>query len=182
MDNQQRYLILEISDSDFDVTKNNPTDIKDYWVRKASRGILRNGDKIALLFVSKENYHKLPGGGVEGAETNEMAFIREIKEETGCECKIISGVNQNSVIVEIRAEFKLVQFSYIFLSEIVGAPGELNLDQGEIDEGFELRWVTPQEAWDLVSSDKPKNYEGKFIQKRDSAVLNFYKDELNITV
>src|SRR3989344_6635632 len=107
-----RYIITEISDKDFDVNFVPPTNISDYHVRKASRGILINKGKVALLYVSKENYHKLPGGGFEASESNEDAFRREVKEETGCDCKIVDEKGQNSVVIETRNQFKLVQISY----------------------------------------------------------------------
>lgn len=173
MDN--RYVIDEIKDRDFDPNFVPPKDIDDYKLRKSARGLLINNDnKIALLFVTKENYHKLPGGGVESDETTEQAFVREIKEETGCDCKIIEGKKQNSIVLEERDKFKLLQISYIFYSQVVGEQKEQNLTQEEIDEGFELKWVTITEAVELVKNDKPLDYEGKFIQKRDLAVLNFY--------
>lgn len=171
-----RFIIDEISDKDFDDNFIAPKDINDYKVRKASRGVLINKDnKIALLFVSKENYHTLPGGGVEANETTREAYIREIKEETGCDCKILDNKKQNSIVLEERDGFKLLQISYIFYSEVVGEPKELELTQEEKDEGFELKWVDFDEAIKLVENDKPLDYEGKFIQRRDLAVLNFYK-------
>jgi 8-oxo-dGTP pyrophosphatase MutT (NUDIX family) len=174
-----RYIIAEIGDADFDPNFIPPKDISDYHVRKASRGILVNDGKLAVLFVSKENYHKLPGGGIEAGETNKDAFIREVKEETGCDCKVIDENGQNSVVLETRGQFKLFQISYIFFSEIVGEPKELQLEQDEIDEGFELQWIQIDQVIKTLENDRPKNYEGKFIQKRDLAVLNFYKDSLN---
>lgn len=172
-----RFVIDEISDGDFDSSFVPLKNLDDYNIRKASRGILVNKDnKIALLYVSKENFHKLPGGGVESGETTQTAFLREIREETGCDCKILEGKNQNSVVLEERDQFKLLQISYIFYSEVVGIPKELELTQEEIDEGFELKWVDINEAIELIKNDKPINYERKFIQRRDLAVLNFYKN------
>ena len=52
-----KYLIAEIKDSD--------SDISEYKVSRAARGVLRMGNKVALLNVTKFNYHKLPGGGIE---------------------------------------------------------------------------------------------------------------------
>jgi 8-oxo-dGTP pyrophosphatase MutT (NUDIX family) len=175
-----RYIIAEIGDADFDPSFTPPKTLADYGVRKASRGILINNGKMALLFVSKENYHKLPGGGIEAGETNNDAFVREVQEETGCDCKVLDEDDQNSVVIETRDQFKLLQISYAFFSEIVGEPKELHLEQSEIDEGFELKWIPVDQVINLLENDKPKNYEGNFIRARDLAILNFYKDKLKI--
>lgn len=174
-----RYVIAEIGDNDFDPNFVPPKTLADYGVRKASRGILVNSGKLAVLYVSKENYHKLPGGGVEAEETNKDAFIREVKEETGCDCKVLDEDDQNSVVIETRDQFKLLQISYIFFSEIVGEPQELQLEQDEIDDGFKLKWIPIDQVIQILENDKPKNYEGNFIKARDLAILNFYKDKLN---
>ncbi len=70
-----RYIICEISDKTFNPNYTSE-DISDYHVRKAARGVLLHNGKVALLNISKKNYHKLPGGGVNKDETNEGAFKR----------------------------------------------------------------------------------------------------------
>ena len=50
--------------------------------------------------------------------------------------------------------------------------------QDEIDEGFKLEWVTLDEAYKLIDEDKPTNYEGGLIQRRDREIVNFYKSKL----
>ncbi|NOQ56220.1 MAG: ADP-ribose pyrophosphatase, partial [Nanohaloarchaea archaeon] len=67
-------LIKEISLKDFGEANNSDSD-KTYRLRKASRAIVINDEnKIALLFVSEHNYHKLPGGGLEPGEDTSSAL------------------------------------------------------------------------------------------------------------
>ena len=56
-----RFLIAELTDQSFNPTAL-PPDVTGFRVRKAARGILIDGDKIALIHITKKNYHKLPGG------------------------------------------------------------------------------------------------------------------------
>jgi len=135
------------------------------WKREASRGIVFDEDsKIPLLFVSKENYHKLPGGGIEAGETKEDACKREVLEETGCTIDIVKEVGY---ITEFRSYTDYFdQTSYCYIGKITNK-GIPHLEQGEIDEGFELVWFTLNEAIVVVINDKPKNKEGLSIQKRD---------------
>lgn len=171
-------VILDITDSDFDSTSIPGLDKSDYSVRKAARGVLVHDRKIALLNVTKKGYHKLPGGGIEDGEDPEKAFIREIKEETGCDCKIREDYPMNSSIIEWRDVWKLCQVSYVFFAEVVGTPGSVDFTDSEKEEGFVLEWVPVDQIEKILASDEPLDYEGKFIQKRDRAIVEFYKEYL----
>jgi len=166
-------LFLEIKDEDF-YPNHKTHDTDSYVVRRASRGIVTHGSKTALLHVTKHNYHKLPGGGIEKDENIEVAFKREILEEVGCNCEVLDDMG---LIVEWRDQFKLVQFSYIFAAKVTGQIGKNTLMADEIEEGMVLKWIDTDEALHILKSDKPTNYEGKFIQKRDLYVFEHYLDK-----
>lgn len=145
--------------------------------REASRAILFDNDNlIPILFVSKENYHKLPGGGIEGGEDKTQALVREVLEETGCETEITGEIGK---IEEYRSEFNLSQISYCYLGKIT-RKGEPHFEEKEINEGFKLVWLTLDEAIKTLGNDKPQNYEGGFIQKRDLTFLKKVKEIINI--
>jgi ADP-ribose pyrophosphatase YjhB (NUDIX family) len=163
-----KSLIIELQDGKKDLDK--------YRIRRAAWGVLRWGNKIALLNVTKYHYHKLPGGGIEEGESKEEAFKREVLEETGANCEI---KDYAGVTIEYREEEKMLQISYVFFAEVVGKPGGVKFEQSENDEGFKLEWAPVDKIQEILSQDKPSNYEGsKFICKRDRAIIDFYKDKL----
>jgi len=112
---KNKILIREISDTDFD-PKHQMGNLDKYDIRRSSRGILVHNGKIALLNVTKFNYHKLPGGGIEPNESIDEAFTREALEETGCKCEIL---DQSGIIIEWRDQFKLLQISYVLLANYI---------------------------------------------------------------
>ena len=141
-----------------------------YKLRKAARAVLFNNDnKIALLYVSKHKYHKLPGGGVEEGEDLRIALARESLEEVGSSLEVMDGVG---IIVEYRNKMNELQISYCYTAKTVGEFGDPSFTDKEKGDGFQLLWVTLDEAIELLSHDNPDNYVGKFIQKRDLFFLS----------
>jgi 8-oxo-dGTP pyrophosphatase MutT (NUDIX family) len=141
----------------------------EYWNREASRAIVfDNEDKIAILHVTKKNYHKLPGGGIEEGEDIETALKREAIEEIGCDISVTDEVGQ---IDEYRAEHKLLQKNYCFLATVVGDKGTPQFVDDEIKDGFVLKWMPLDEAIATIKNDRPDNCSGKFIVYRDIIFL-----------
>ena len=154
-------LLKEIKDKDY--PKN--TTLK---IREASRAILFDeNDLIPLLFVSKYNYHKLPGGGIDEGEDKAQALIRECLEEVGSEIEVNGEIGK---IIEFRSKWDLKQISYCYYGKII-SKGEPDFIEKELSQGFKIVWLSLREAIFKVESDKPENYEGSFIQKRDLEFL-----------
>ena len=155
-------LLKEIKDKEF------PRDKSTLKIREASRAILFDKNNlIPLLFVKKYNYHKLPGGGIEGSEDKIQALVRECIEEVGSNIKITAEVGK---IVEFRSKWNLKQISYCYYGNIL-SKSDPTFTEKELNQGFEIIWLSLKDAISKVESDKPENYEGVFIQKRDLEFL-----------
>jgi 8-oxo-dGTP diphosphatase len=157
-------LIKEITDEEV-IGKSAGKKEGKYTKRIAARAIILDlNNNIALLSVSKNNYHKLPGGGLEGRENIEEALKREIKEEVGCEIEILEEVGE---IIEYKDKDKQKQTSYCYLARLKGEKGKPNFMKEEIERGFILLWIPLKKAIDLMRKDSSKQYDSKFIKLRD---------------
>ncbi|WP_337035151.1 NUDIX hydrolase [Paenibacillus illinoisensis] len=85
----------------------------------------------------------LPGGAVEINETFEEAAIREAKEETGLDIRLIGVVALNEYQVEKKSE----HIVYVtFRSSIIGGMEEINRP----DEIMKISWIDVEQADSLM--------------------------------
>lgn len=163
-------LIREIYDKDIGGSKSNYTKVS-YTIRKASRAIVFNEDNdIAILNVTKDKYHKLPGGGIEDDEDIITALRRELIEEVGVEVEVTGTVG---CIIEYRNEFNQLQISYCYDAQVVKDYKKTSFTEVEIADGFKLEWMSLKDAVEMLSKDEPKSYVGRFIKERDLTFLKF---------
>ncbi|MFW6047468.1 MAG: NUDIX domain-containing protein [Candidatus Woesearchaeota archaeon] len=155
-------LLKEIKDKEF------PEDESTLKIREASRAILFDENNlIPLLFVAKYNYHKLPGGGIDEGEDKAQALVRECLEEVGSKIEVNGEVGK---IIEFRSKWDLKQISYCYYGKIL-SKGEPDFTKKELSQGFKIVWLSLKDAISKVENDKPENYEGSFIKKRDLELL-----------
>jgi len=168
-------LLLEISDKDVNNGMIERYD-KPYTLRKAARAVVFNDkNEIAFQFVSKHNYHKLPGGGLDEGETILQGLKREVKEETGCED--IEIVNEIGMIIEYRNEIDVLQISYCYIAKALGKISAPEYDKEELEDEFRPLWAPINKAIELLKKDEPDDYQGKFIVKRDLIFLEELKKD-----
>jgi ADP-ribose pyrophosphatase YjhB (NUDIX family) len=167
-------LLKTIKDADLALTTPAPDT---YVERKAARGIIFDkNDNIALLHVTKNHYHKLPGGGVEKDESLVEALKRETMEEIGCN---IDNIKELASVEEYRNKSTWHQMSYCFTADVVGEKGTPKLEEEEIAEGYETVWIGLDEAIKIIESeDNVEDYDGKFIQMRDLILLKEIKQSI----
>lgn len=151
-------------------------EVKSYRVREAARAVVfDDDDKIALLHVSKNNYYKLPGGGLESGEDKVVALRRECNEEIGCDIEVIKEIESN--VVEYRRFCSLKQISYCYVAKIKGKKGRPNFTDYEKEKGFEAVWLSFEEAMKSLVESKASGIEGKaYIVPRD---IFFVKEAKN---
>lgn len=143
---------------------------RDYRVREAARAIVTDADgKVALLHVSRKNYYKLPGGGLDEGEDIMTALKRECQEEIGCDIEVFDEVGS---IVEFRKIFTLKQTSYCYVARVAGEKGTPSFMGDEIEEGFKEVWLSYEDAELALAESKATDYEGSaYIVPRDMFFL-----------
>jgi len=140
---------------------------------KAARAVVFDSEnKIAILKVTKYDYHKLPGGGVEEGEDFKKALKREIKEEIGCEIEVTGEAGE---IIEYRDRWNLKQESYCYLAKVIGEKSQPDFTEREKEKGLEVLWVLFDEAIEKLKKDETDNYGGKFVKVRDLCFLEEIK-------
>lgn len=145
-------------------------EVATYRVREAARAVVMDGEgNIALLHVTRDQYYKLPGGGIEGSEDRIAALQRECLEEIGSEIDVVDEIG---MIIEHRKFCSLKQISYCYLATLKGDKGEPHFMDDEIEEGFESVWLTYKDALTALSKNEATNLEGHaYIVPRDIIFL-----------
>lgn len=164
-----RY-IATLKDSDFGLPDKNPSGFK---LRRAARGVIIDDQKrILMMYVTKFNDYKTPGGGVDDGEDIEEALKREMLEEAGCRGEIIDKIGQ---IQEFRSEFDQEQISDIFLVKMTSIE-QNHLTEAEINNGFKIVWFDDiDQAIDTLEDVEIDHYADKFIAKRELLTLKSAK-------
>ncbi len=145
-------------------------EVKSWKVREAARGVVVDEEgKVGVLHVSKNNYYKLAGGGIDEGEDKVEAFKRECLEELGSNVEVVGELGE---VEEWRKIFLLKQISYCYIGKIIGEKGVPNFTESELENGFEIVWLEPKEALEKIQNAIPSNFEGaEYIKKRDVAIM-----------
>lgn len=179
-------LIATVDDSTIglDISKSVAITKERYAVRAV---LIDDNNRVCLIHAKNAGYYKLPGGGVDTGETDEVALIREVSEESGYECEIISELGR---IVEYRCQdpqytrLGLKQISDCYVARAIRKVGS-NLMNDELEDGFEALWTENAEhAIKLIKEAQfhatpfTGNYGIKFFEERERRFLEEYVRQL----
>ena len=156
-------------------------DLHDYdenWkhdLRPTVRGIIEKDGKLALIHKREFDYYAFPGGGIDEGETYEEALIREVKEETGL-IVIPESIREYGGALRLNKstrfpETVFEQENYNYKCRVLDEVGEQNLDEEEALEGFDLVFVTPEEARRKNRYDDHGEENGGIWMERENILI-----------
>jgi len=118
------------------------------FTRIATRAIVIQENKILLMFTERYNDYSLPGGGVDESESLIEGFKRELSEETGAQD--VANIKAFGLYEEYRPhcsdkhypEYTIMHMlSYCYTCDISEQLGETQLEDYEVNNGMQVRWV-----------------------------------------
>lgn len=171
------------------ITTLNPTPYHDEcFTRIAARAIVIKKDKILLMFTERYNDFSLPGGGVDEEENLLEGLKRELAEETGAQG--IRNIKEFGLYEEYRphkstkyhVECSMVHMlSYCYTCDINDVLGENKLEDYEVKNGMDARWVNIADAiqhnLNTIKNDKK---QGLSIQRETYLMQQIQKKLINV--
>jgi 8-oxo-dGTP pyrophosphatase MutT (NUDIX family) len=113
----------------------------------AAGGVVVRDGKVLLVHRPRYDDWSFPKGKLDGGESFEDAAVREVEEETGLRCSL--GRELPSTRYQVGARPKLVR--YWLMNPEAETPFVPN------DETDGLRWLTPDQALELLSYDRDRD-------------------------
>jgi 8-oxo-dGTP diphosphatase len=113
---------------------------------QAAGGVVVRDGRVVVVHRPKYDDWSLPKGKLDPGETWEQAALREVEEETAVRATL--GRELEPVRYTHRGRPKLVRYWLMTAEDETGF-----VPNDEVDE---LRWVTPDEARELLSYDRDR--------------------------
>lgn len=137
--------------------------------RPSARSIIICGGLLAMIYSETYGYYKFPGGGIEPGEDPVAAVIRETREEAGLVI-LPDTVKEYGYVHRVQKSDRdpaerFVQDNYYYLCEVEEAAVSQHLDDYEAQEGFTLRYVSPQTVIEANRSVGSSPYNSAMFER-----------------
>jgi len=122
----------------------------DYADRPTAFGLVFHDGKLACVRVDRGegSYHDLPGGAVDGDETEEQALVREFVEETGMSVRPLTRIVEAAQVFRKSTGEPLNNAGGFWIAE------QLALDPAaKVEADHELVWLHPHTALNELRHD-----------------------------
>jgi len=164
----------------FEIDLKDYTDSDEIFRRPSARGIIFIGDKIALVYSTREKYYKFPGGGIHEDEDKRTALCREVREEVGLVVIPESIQEFGSVMRRQKSNYLpstvFEQENFYYICKVEDTVISQNLDNYEKEAGFELKLVSLEEAIETDSAYNSADSFQEIMIKREMKVLELIKE------
>lgn len=120
---------------------------------QSAGGIIFKEELVLLIRSKSSNIFSIPKGKAEPNESLEETALREVREETGYDTKIVSKIGSINFDFEKDGEMRNKTVTCFKLEILDDSDPKPNLQEGE---DFENIWVTPNEAVSLLTYDEEK--------------------------
>lgn len=121
--------------------------------------LIDNKKKILIIRQNDGNWY-IPKGHVEGSESEEETAIREVKEETGIDIKIVPGFRN---VINYTPADNVSKDVVFFIGKYISGTEKI-----QEEELLELKWCTYDEAVNLLTYNQNKavlENAKKYIEK-----------------
>lgn len=114
----------------------------DYLYRPATFGLVFHDEKIACVRVTRDTpYYDLPGGAIDGDETEEEALVREFLEETGMTVRPLERIAEAGQYFRKSDGAPVNNVGGFWIAE------RLSLEPSrKVEDDHELVWLHPRTA------------------------------------
>ncbi len=150
--------------------------------RPSVRGIIVRQGKIAMIRSLRDDYCKLPGGGIDGDETHAETLIREVHEESGLRV-IPESIREWGFVRRIQKgwhEDIFIQENYYYFCDAEDTADAQSLDAYEAAAQFTPEWVTPAQAIavnERARSSTNSDRHRSVMIERENRVLRLLSEE-----
>lgn len=161
---------------DEDVFESPVVEPEEYKVRPTAKGVVLDDEgKIALL--SNGEHSLFPGEGVDEGETFEEAFMRECKEEIGCNVEVLYPLGN---AMHLRAKNMTKYDIHFFVGQVIGEKGKPTTTQaGEL--ACSISWLDEKDVQKILEEQmftiREDDYPAHFNCPTHLAVFQKYLED-----